>query len=189
MSQGQHKHNQGHQKQNQGVNPEAQETKAQTEGSATPGKPEDKKKEEGGVINLVMSVPKAIWNKGIVPAYEFCKGIATRAWGSVVNFYNAEVALYKELGASKYFLDRGSKLMIKVLKIAAVVTVAGLINTLLVNMTGVSLFDPMTLGFIALGAIALLLVKSYKDQKAMDDKKSFSFTQAGSHIIEAAIAA
>jgi hypothetical protein len=176
---------------NQKINPEATGTKPTAEGSSetTTTAPAATKEEKGGIINLVTSIPKAIWNKGLVPAYEFCKGTVTRAWGWCVDNYNAEVALYREMGPSKYFLDRGSKVLIKALKVVAIVTVAGLINTLLVNMTGISLFDPMTLAFVAVSALVLLLAKSYKDQKSMDDKASFSFKQAGAHIIESATAA
>jgi hypothetical protein len=149
-------------------------------------KPAEEKKKDG-IIDLVMGIPKAIWNKGVLPFYEFTKGIVTRIWGWCTSNYKAEVQLYKDLGPSKYLLDRGSKVLIKVLKVVAIVTVAGLINTLLVNMTGISLFDPMTLAFVAIAALILLGAKSYKTQKETSDK--FSFAAMGNHMVEGIAAA
>jgi hypothetical protein len=157
-----------------------------TASSETPKSPEDKK-EKGGIVKLIKDIPSTVWNKGVVPAYEFCKGFAMRGWGWCVNNYNAEVALYKSMGASKYFLDRGSKGMIKVLKLAALLTVAGFINSLMVNISGISLFDPTTLLFVAIAALVMIIAKSYKDQKEMGN--DFSLKATGSHIVEAAIAA
>lgn len=168
------------------------QTKAQgdanrTEQSSSSETPKDEEKKKEGIIDLVMGIPKAIWNKGVLPFYEFTKGIATRIWGWCTSNYKAEVQLYKDLGPSKYFLDRGSKVLIKVLKVVAIVTVAGLINTLLVNMTGISLFDPMTLAFVAVGALLLMVAKSYKTQKETSDK--FSFAAMGNHMVESVTAA
>lgn len=160
----------------------------QSKSSETPksDKPAEEKKKDG-IIDLAMGIPKAIWNKGVLPFYEFTKGIATRIWGWCTSNYKAEVQLYKDLGPSKYFLDRGSKVLIKVLKVVAIVTVAGLVNTLLVNMTGISLFDPMTLAFVAVAALILLGAKSYKTQKETSDK--FSFAAMGNHMVEGIAAA
>lgn len=164
------------------------QTKADANRTTEPksDKPAEEKKKDG-IIDLVMGIPKAIWNKGVLPFYEFTKGIVTRIWGWCTSNYKAEVQLYKDLGPSKYLLDRGSKVMIKVLKVVAIVTVAGLINTLLVNMTGISLFDPMTLAFVAIAALILLGAKSYKTQKETSDK--FSFAAMGNHMVEGIAAA
>lgn len=145
------------------------------------------KETKEGVIKVVTGLPSLAWNKAIKPAYEFIKGIVTRAWNGLVNMYHAEVAAFKELGAKKYFLGRGGKLGIKLFKILGAAAVVSFINNLLFNATGISLFDPMTLSIIAVVALVCVVGSSYYAQK--DVGAEFKAGVTGQHITEAFLAA
>jgi hypothetical protein len=148
---------------------------------------EAKKEEKGGVISLVTSVPSLAWNKAIVPAYQFVKEMVLRAWEGLVNLYHSEVAAFKELGPATYFLGRGAKLGIKLFKVIAAAAAVAFINNMLFNLTGISIFDPITLGIIALVALIFVVASSYNTQKKMSGE--FSMGATGRHITEAVLAA
>jgi hypothetical protein len=174
------------------------ETKAMEEMMGTKPNPSDKeqpsvtqvkaeKKEEGGIISLITSVPSLAWNKAIMPAFNFVKEMVLRAWDGMVNLYHSEVAAFKELGATSYFLGRGAKLGIKLFKVIGAAAAVAFINTMLFNLTGISIFDPITLGIIALVALILVIGSSYSSQKKMGS--DFSLGTTGRHLTEAVLAA
>lgn len=179
---------------------EAFNAKKDTPSTDAPQSPDQKKGEDAkakvveggketkeGVIKVVTGIPSLAWNKVLKPAYEFIKGIVTRAWNGLVNLYNAEVEAFKELGAVKYFLGRIGKAGLKLFKLMAAAGVVAFLNNLLFNATGISFFDPMTLGIIACVALLCVMGSSYYAQKDIGaDLKASTF---GQHIVEAAIAA
>ena len=170
--------------------------KKETPSTNTPESPDQKKGEaakeqvkEGsketkeGVIKVITGLPSMVWNKALKPAYEFLKGIVTRAWQGLVNFYHQEVNAFKDLGPMEYFLGRGGKLGLKLFKILGAAAVVAFINTILFNMTGISLFDPMTLAIIGVIAIVCVVGASYYAQKEMGGE--FQAGTTGTHIVEA----
>lgn len=160
------------------VNPEATETKQQ-EGQPVEVKPEEKKT----ILDLVMSPFKFAWDKVLVPAYEFVKGGVLKAWNFMVSMYEREVEMFKQLGTTQYFLDRTSKALIGILKLAAAVTVAYYLAVFAQAYLNINLFAPATLLIIGAVALVMIIGKSYLTQK--DAGTKFSVEQAGSHIMEA----
>ena len=158
-----------------GEQPKASEVKVEVE------------KKENNVISLITKAPSLAWNKAIVPAYEFIKNMAMRAWQGVVDLYNAEVSAFKEMGPTSYFLGRGAKLGIKLFKVIGAAAAVAFINNMLFNLTGISIFDPMTLGIIAFVALVLVIGSSYNAQKKMGGE--FDLGTTGRHITEAVLAA
>lgn len=163
-----------------------------TSGNPAPESPEAKKGEtpatesKGGIVEVVTAVPSFVWNKAIVPAFNFVKGIALRIWDGIVNTYKGEVAAFKELGASQYFLGRGAKIGLLAVKIVVAAAVVAFLNNLLFSYTGISIFDPMTLGIVLLVSLLMVAGSSYLAQKEMGE---VSAKVTGQHMIEAFAAA
>jgi uncharacterized membrane protein YdjX (TVP38/TMEM64 family) len=166
------------------------ETK-QTSNNPAPESPEQKKGEttpetKGGIVQVVTAVPSFVWNKAILPAFNFVKGIALRIWDGIVNTYKAEVTAFRELGAAQYFLGRGAKIGLLAVKVIAAAAVVAFLNNLLFSYTGISIFDPMTLGIVLLVSLVMVAASSYLAQKEMGE---VSAKVTGQHMIEAFAAA
>jgi hypothetical protein len=155
-----------------------------SEPAADAPKPVEKKR---GVIDLVMVGPKFVYDKGIVPVYMFMKGIALKIWQKGFDMWEREKALFNELGAMKYILDRTGKLGLKALKIAATVTLAYFLSEAAMTYGGFNLFSPVSLGIIAFIALACIIAKSIMAQKDSGAKVEAGVT--GSHVMEAVLAA
>ena len=171
------------------------ETKTDTLSEASRTKPESTTKvaepnkvegEKGGIVKLITTIPSFVWNKAIMPAFSFIKGLVLRAWDGIVNTYNQEIAAFKELGASQYFLGRGAKLGLMLIKAMIVVAVVYYLNSILFTYSGISLFSPLTLGIILVASILMVVGNSYLAQKETGE---FSAMTTGQHIVEAFAAA
>jgi hypothetical protein len=139
---------------------------------------------KGGLIDIPVNAAKAVYEKAILPTWETAKGIAMRGWDWCVNTTNSEVAEYKLLGAGRYLLNRVTSGLIKILKLAVVLTAASFVNGLVMNMTGYSLFAPSSLLVILVTAVVFIGIKSYLAQKDMGAK--FSFKQLGADMMNSA---
>jgi hypothetical protein len=164
---------------------EAQTTKS-IDAEPTPEAPKVEEKKQG-IFDLIMSGPKFVYDKALVPAYNFGKGMVLKVWGKMKDFWAREKALMAELGTLKYILDRAGKIGLKTLKIAATVTLAYFLMEAAMTYGGFNLFSPLSLGIIALIAFACILAKSIMAQKDAGGKVDASVT--GSHIVEAVLAA
>jgi hypothetical protein len=171
------------------------ETKTDTLSEASRTKPESTTKveepskveaEKGGIVKLITTIPSFVWNKAIAPAFRFVKGLALRAWDGIVNTYNQEISAFKELGASQYFLGRGAKLGLMLIKAMIVVAVVYYLNSILFTYSGISLFSPLTLGIILVASLLMVVGNSYLAQKETGE---VSARTTGQHIVEAFAAA
>ena len=157
-----------------GINPEAKSFKDQATEKA------------GETFTLIKSIPKTIYDKGIMPAYNFSKGLVTRAWTAVCDAYASELAAFKEMGATSYLLARGSKIALKALKIVGAFTAAMFLNSYVLGKFGISLYSPMTLMVIAIVAVLAVVAKSIMDQRSVG---SVSAKVVGENILDALAAA
>jgi hypothetical protein len=170
------------------VNPDAQKAKTiGPEETSDPKNVDAKKEEKTGVFELILSGPKYIYDKVIVPAYDFVKGSVLKLRDKIVERYAAELALWVELGPSKYLLDRGAKMALGLLKMGAVVTAAYFLSMYTMSTFGIALFAPTTLLIVASIALVMIIAKSVMDQK--DSGAKFSAQVTGSHIVESIMAA
>jgi len=170
------------------INPEATQTLPQdAQSSEAPANPEAKKEEkQGTMLDVAMAPFKFAWEKVLVPTYEFVKGIVLKGWQKIVDAYNHEVDLFKQLGITKYLMDRVSKAALGILKLAGAVTIAYVISVLAQTYLGINIFSGTSL--LVAGGLFLILVigKSYLTQKASG--KEFSIGATGAHIMEAVAA-
>lgn len=172
------------------INPEA--TKAKDAGTNKVSTESDTKtKEEAGektgVFDLILSAPKWVYNKAILPAYNFVKGTVIKIKDKAIEFYESERALMKELGMGQYLLDRGGKLGIGLLKVGATVTFAYFLSVYAMSNFGIALFAPQTLLIIGVAALLMIIAKSVLSQR--ESGAPVSASQIGSHIVEAVMAA
>jgi hypothetical protein len=172
------------------VNPEATQAKGADidalDGAADQPKTEEKKEDSKteGVIKLISDIPKAVWQNGIQPTYEFFKDGATRVWSTMKDAYDAELDHYKEVGPVKYGMNRLAGLGFKVIKLAIATTVFIMLNQYVVTATGVSLFSPTALAIVFAVGVVLVLCKSYMDQKDAGGE-GYSASQAGVDVVSA----
>lgn len=152
-----------------------------------PTKPADKPAEPRGVVDIVTDIPSMVWNKVLKPSFEFTKNMVTRAWKATVDFYDAEVAAFKEMGAGNYLVHRATGLGIKLFKVLMVATVVSIIANLIFSVTGINIFDPFTLLIIAAVTLIGLVGSSYLAQKKAGQE--FSLGATGTHMVDQLLAA
>lgn len=150
-------------------------------------KPADKPAEPRGVVDIVTDIPSMVWNKVLKPSFDFGKDLVTRGWKALVDFYEAEVAAFKEMGAGNYLMHRATGLGIKLFKVLIVATVVSFIANLIFSVSGINIFDPFTLAIIAVVTLIGLVGSSYLAQKKAG--QDFSIGTTATHITDQLIAA
>jgi hypothetical protein len=117
------------------------------------------------IVEVILSGPKWVWDKAIVPAYNGIAGAASEIKTATTDRYEAEKAAYTQMGGVKYALDRCGTVGIKILKLAGLVFGANLLNTFIMTKFGVSLFAPTSLLIIGALALIFFIVKAVMTQK------------------------
>ena len=140
------------------------------------------------IVEVALSGPKWVWNRGVVPLYNGAKGAFTEIKKAATDRYEAEKQMIEQMGGVKYALDRTGTIGIKVLKLAGLAFGANLLNTFVMTKFGVSLFAPSSL--LIIGAIALVcfIVKAVMTQKDAGQKE-IDGSSVGSNVMESVLAA
>jgi hypothetical protein len=140
------------------------------------------------IVEVALSGPKYVWNRGIVPLYNGAKGAFTEIKKAAIDRYEAEKQMIEQMGGVKYALDRTGTVGVKLLKLAGLAFGANLLNTFVLTKFGVSLFAPSSL--LIIGAIALIcfIVKSVMTQRASGQKEVDGMA-VGSNVMESFLAA
>lgn len=166
------------------VNAEVNQPKAATKESDTLSV---KKEEKTGIFEIPKRAFNWVKDNVYTPAKDFIVGGYYKVKGHAINRYETEKALYKELGFTRYVLDRMAKLGLGLMKIGAVATLAWYLQSYVMATFQISLFSPAVMGIILVAALAMIIIKSVLTQK--DSGAPFSAKATGSHIVEDLLAA
>jgi len=145
------------------VNPQAaQRKKVETNESTT--KSQELKKES--FFALTGGMLKKVHEKTTKPAWEFLKGSFFKVTDKIVERYNSERETMEQMGFLRYVLNGVQRMAIKIAKVGALVTLAVILDQVVINYMGFSFIDPTTV-LIALGiGLVAVIIESIVSQKA-----------------------
>lgn len=152
--------------------------------------PSDKKKDDkkdNQFIDVITYIPRKVWNDGIIPVWNLGKGMTLKAWDKTKATFENEKAYASSQGPAKYLLDRIATLGLKVLKLAAVFTLATFLAKLAMSSFGIALFSPAVMITVAIVALLCMVIRSYMIQK--ETSTEVSAKTFGNHIVEQMCAA